>query len=613
MGRPAKGTVNVETLFDGTKAFQLRFRVKGRREHLTLHERRVCDCGCGGGWTDRTAEIELENVMARVRAGVWEPRPEPVRAEPTEIPTFHVYAPSWLEAKIAGVLGDRPIDPNTINDYRWRLSKHLLPFFGEYRLDEIDAKLCLAFKAHKLREAADLRAAIAGGAVIRDKTNRRQRPLGPASIRKLMVCLAAILDEAVEDEHIDRNPARGRRMRVKVPKPARTFLEMDELVALIDAAADQDTRRIETIAEPRGGSAAAVAARWARGMRPTDIARELGLSKATVGFHLRRLKAEGPATYACRRAIVATLGGSGVRVSELCDIRIRELRLHAATGAHFRIPDAKSEAGIREVQVSPDLVDELVAHLDNLRRAGRSTEPDAFLFPNLRGGRMSRQRAAEIVGEAAALATERQIDRGLPALPNTTPHTLRRTYISVALLANRFDVLWVMSQVGHADSKMTMDVYAQLQQRVDRRHGQAFDALVRQARKRLSGSEDASLGGGLGGETVEAASDERKDPAPRNKKGPISRAFGMARPGLEPGTPRFSAARPPQANVAALQRNRKRIFRRRVPEDSRTFRAIAALSGTRSGTCARMTSEMRLRAPGRRGVARSSPSGVARA
>ena len=40
--------------------------------------------------------------------------------------------------------------------------------------------------------------------------------------------------------------------------------------------------------------------------------------------------------------------------------------------------------------------------------------------------------------------------------------TLRRTYISVALLANKFDVLWVMRQVGHADSKMTMDVYAQL-------------------------------------------------------------------------------------------------------------------------------------------------------
>ena len=71
------------------------------------------------------------------------------------------------------------------------------------------------------------------------------------------------------------------------------------------------------------------------------------------------------------------------------------------------------------------------------------------------------------------------------APPNTSPHTLRRTYISIARLANRFDVLWVMSQVGHADSEMTMDVDAQLQLRVDREHGRAFDALFRQARGRL--------------------------------------------------------------------------------------------------------------------------------
>jgi len=101
---------------------------------------------------------------------------------------------------------------------------------------------------------------------------------------------------------------------------------------------------------------------------------------------------------------------------------------------------------------------------------------------------MNRQRVAEIVRDAAKLATDRLIARGLPPLPNTTPHSLRRTYVSIALLANNFDVIWVMSQVGHADSKMTTDVYAQLQQRVRREHGRAFDLLVRRARERLYGS-----------------------------------------------------------------------------------------------------------------------------
>lgn len=59
---------------------------------------------------------------------------------------------------------------------------------------------------------------------------------------------------------------------------------------------------------------------------------------------------------------------------------------------------------------------------------------------------------------------------------------MRRTYISIALVANNFDVKWVMDQVGHADSTMTMDVYAQLQRRMERQHGANFDRLVRAAK-----------------------------------------------------------------------------------------------------------------------------------
>ena len=50
--------------------------------------------------------------------------------------------------------------------------------------------------------------------------------------------------------------------------------------------------------------------------------------------------------------------------------------------------------------------------------------------------------------DAAEDASEPQSARGLPPLPHTTPHTLRRAYISIALLANRFDVLRVMGQRG---------------------------------------------------------------------------------------------------------------------------------------------------------------------
>jgi hypothetical protein len=100
---------------------------------------------------------------------------------------------------------------------------------------------------------------------------------------------------------------------------------------------------------------------------------------------------------------------------------------------------------------------------------------------------MDRQRVAEIVGDAAKSASEQLTRKGLAPLPRTTPHRLRRTYISIALLANNLDVKWVMSQVGHTDSKMTLDVYAQLEQRVQRSHGTSFDRLIRSARNQLHG------------------------------------------------------------------------------------------------------------------------------
>jgi hypothetical protein len=52
-----------------------------------------------------------------------------------------------------------------------------------------------------------------------------------------------------------------------------------------------------------------------------------------------------------------------------------------------------------------------------------------------------------------------------------------------------------MSQVGHADSKMTLDVYTQLEQRIRRNHGVRFDAMVRTAQLHMHGEilDDSSI------------------------------------------------------------------------------------------------------------------------
>ena len=546
MAEGGGGIVEVRELADGTRAFRLRFMVGGRRELLTLHERGGCECGCGGGWSEPAARNELGNVLARVRAGVWQPSRAPAATRPkTGRLTFHEYASDWLQAKADGVLGEKPIDTSSYADYRWRLSCHLLPFFGPYPLARIDRALCLRFKAEKLREAQELREAIAGGAVIRDKRGRRRVPLSPASIRKLIDTLAAVLEDAIEDELIDRNPARAKRMRVRVPKPDRTFLEMDELGALLDAAAAQDAPlRQARPAGELGFTTALVADLLVRGYRPGQIAVRLELANSTVSHHIARLNANTGRGYIGRRTIVEILGRAGLRVSELCDLRIGHVRVHDPDGARLRIPDAKTETGIREVQISPDLVTVVTEHLDRLRLVGAPTSPESYLVQNVRGGRISRQRVREIVKLAAEEASARMVALGRPPLPRVTPHSLRRTYISIALLANNFDVKWVMSQVGHANSKMTMDVYAQLEQRVKREHGASFDRLVRQNRGARSDSEAVLPASELSPECHRPPNRPLRRPkttrpvTTRNR--PERGKERMARPRFELGTPRFS-------------------------------------------------------------------------
>ena len=291
--------------------------------------------------------------------------------------------------------------------------------------------------------------------------------------------------------------------------------------------------------------AAIVAQRFAQGETPAQICKTLGLNKSTVSYHLRRAGANVGRGYIGRKAVCEILGRSGVRVSELCDVRIEHVRLHDPQSAHFDIADAKTETGIREVQMSPALVQVVVEHIETLRRCGRRTDPKAYLVQNTRGGRMSRQRAGEIVSEAAELASKELESKGLAPLPNTTPHSLRRTYISIELIASEGDVKWVMGQVGHADSKMTMDVYAQVQQRAKRSHGQGFDELLRDAGESFAAlptnavraltSPQRAHDGEKPTKTV-----SKRPRRERSKSESLQRVRRMARPGFEPGTPRFS-------------------------------------------------------------------------
>jgi integrase len=262
----------------GGRTFALRFRAYGKRRYLTLGT-------AIEGWSRRKAEEELANVLADVRRGIWRPY-EPARAvEPLSVPSFHEFASEWLEG-----LRHEGLSENTLQDYAWQLCNHLLPFFAKHRLTEITIAEVDRYRQEKVGEGT----------------------ISAASINKTITRLAQILEIAVERELIGRNPARGKRRRLKERKPERSWLDRaEQIVALLDAGGElDDEARSDRRATPR-------------------------------------------------RALLATLTLAGLRISEALDLRWREVDLGAG---RLRIADAKTDAGIRQVDLLPALREELSVH-----------------------------------------------------------------------------------------------------------------------------------------------------------------------------------------------------------------------------------------------------------
>jgi hypothetical protein len=159
-------------------------------------------------------------------------------------------------------------------------------------------------------------------------------------------------------------------------------------------------------------------------------------------------------------------------------------------------PDAKTEAGVREVQLSPDLVEELVSHFDRLRRAGQPTDAERVRVPEharrapvapARRPRSSARRpscvrAARRARAAAAAATRRRTRCG-----GRTSRS--RCWPTASTCCGS----WARS--GHADSKMTMDVYAQLAAARQARARDGVRPARDEAREQLYGPSAARRGG----------------------------------------------------------------------------------------------------------------------
>jgi len=243
--------------------------------------------------------------------------------------------------------------------------------------------------------------------------------LAPRSVNMVLDLLAQVLDDAVEYKLLDANPARGRRRRMRVAKPRRNFLEPDMVVDLLDTAGE-----------------------W-----------EAGLPE-----HQR---------YG-RRALIAALCLAGPRISELTAAPLAGLDIH---GSRLRVGEAKTEAGLRDIELTAFLADELRGQLAAISNSLRDRHGPALPVFHSRTGRALNASNVRnrLLAETVEKVNKKRGKAGRMLLPEkVTPHTLRRTFASLSLAAGR-DARWVMGQMGHTDARLTLTVYAQIiqRQRVD--------------------------------------------------------------------------------------------------------------------------------------------------
>jgi integrase len=375
------------------------------------------------GPSRKEAEQALALKLAEINRGTYRER---------RVATFHEFASEWFA-------GHRShLRPSAVERMRNDLEVHLVPFFGEYLVDQIGAELIERYSAEKVEErkagerrVAALEAELAeaaraelpvAGAKRRLAEARRARGLSNVSINKTLTLLRQVLAAAVRYGYLDRNPVEDVR-RLKVAKPAQAFLQLDQIDALVEAT-------------PEG-----------------------------------------------RRPLLWTLILAGLRIGEALALRWRDVDLLAdpprITVTRTWDPACKVEGPVKtgeegSVTIGRYLLETLLEHKAGSAHAG----DDDLVFPTAAGRHQNPSNLRKrVLSPAVEVANGRLRERGMPTIPPITPHSLRHTYCSL-LISDGVDISTVAAQMRHADVSTTLKVYTHVMKH--RRDGVAerLDAMV---------------------------------------------------------------------------------------------------------------------------------------
>jgi integrase/recombinase XerD len=229
-------------------------------------------------------------------------------------------------------------------------------------------------------------------AALREGRAPAHKPLAPSSVARMLVALRSLYKFLVREDYLEFDPT-GRIGSPKQPRSLPKAIRLDEVEALLDLPAGDLLGRRD-------------------------------------------------------RAILETLYGAGLRISELVGLDVDDVDLDAAAllvragkgNKSRRVPlgsMAKGAVAAYSTQSRPELV-----------RRGREGRGRSALFLNARGGRLSRQGCWKILKGYA---------RGADLDDRVSPHTLRHSFATHMLDAGA-DIRVVQELLGHA-SLATTQVY----------------------------------------------------------------------------------------------------------------------------------------------------------
>ena len=134
------------------------------------------------------------------------------------------------------------------------------------------------------------------------------------------------------------------------------------------------------------------------------------------------------------KCIISLLYGTGVRVGELVQIKMRDVDLD------------RMILNVRQGKGKKDRITILPASLrDVLKNQHRLKQPNDFLFTNGQGKRLTETTIQKVVGQAATKAGIGKV---------VTPHTLRHSF-ATHLLENGTDIRYIQELLGHAKLQTT--------------------------------------------------------------------------------------------------------------------------------------------------------------